>query len=75
MAAQNCKQLLQLLKLQKITIGTRSLKTLSATFSHAFLAYSNQRPYHLCSNFPMATKWADGPFPLIGTPEFRLKVR
>ena len=74
MAIQKCKIFLQPFIRQNIKAYTHSAKLFSPKFSHNFLTYNKQHPYHPRLTFQMAAKWADGPFPLIETPEFRLKV-
>jgi hypothetical protein len=74
MSVRKCKQFLQHSTLQIAIVKTDFLKTLSPTISHRFLSYRNQHPLLFQANLKMASKWADGPFPLIETPEFRQKV-
>lgn len=74
MSMRKCKQFLQPSTLQIAIVKTHFLKTLSLTLSHRFLSYRNQHLLLFSTNLKMASKWADGPFPLIETPEFRQKV-
>ncbi len=75
MATRKYQQLLLFSTRQFIPAGVHLPKVSRRCSQLKFIGFGIQSLHHRRAYNQMASNWADGPFELIETPQYRLKVR